>query len=114
MALTQGGVYLARLDPAKHQEIGKIRPVVALTGQFLLEISPEIIFICPLSSQSYPDFRVLHVELPPRDGLLKTSYALVEHCRSISLKRIVEPRLAQLTQEEIGLILSRLQRLVGS
>lgn len=113
MSLTQGGVYLSKLDPAKHNEVGKIRPVVILTGQFLLDISPEIIFICPLSSQSYPAFSALHVALAPRDGLLRKSYALTEHCRSISVQRLRESRLAQLTAEEISLILERLQRLVG-
>ena len=111
--LTRGGIYLARLDPAKHVEVGKIRPVVVLTAQLILNTSPEILFICPLSSQSYPEFRALHIELPPRDSLLKTSYALVEHCRSISLKRLSATRLAQLTSEEILLVITRLQRLLG-
>lgn len=111
--LTQGGVYLAKLDPAKSSEVGKIRPVAILTASIILEIKPEIIFICPLSSMSYPEFSALHVELPPRDNLQRTSFALVEHCRSISLKRLTMPRLAQLTQKEMATILSRLQRMVG-
>ena len=111
--LTQGGIYLAKLDPAKSSEVGKIRPVAILTASIILEIKPEIIFICPLSSMSHPEFNALHVELPPRDNLQKTSFALVEHCRSISLKRLAMPRLAQLTQKEMAMILSRLQRMVG-
>jgi len=110
-ALTQGGVYLARLDPAKHAEVGKIRPVVVLLGQFVLDIQPASVLICPLSSQSYPECAQLHVALPPRDSLQKDSYALVEHCRSISVKRLVEPRLAQLTQKELGLIFIRLRQM---
>ena len=106
--LTQGGVYLAKLDPAKSSEVGKIRPVAVLTASIILEVRPDIIFICPLSSQFYPEFRALHVSLPPRDNLKKASFALVEHCRSISLKRLTLPRLAQLTEKEMTLILSRL------
>lgn len=113
VTLTQGGIYLAKLDPAKSSEVGKIRPVAILTASIILEINPEIVFICPLSSQSYPELRALHVELLPRDNLKKTSFALVEHCRSISLKRLTMPRLAQLTDREMTLILSRLQRMVG-
>jgi mRNA interferase MazF len=113
MPLTRGGVYLARLDPAKHIEIGKIRPVIILTAQLILNTTPDILFVCPLSSQSYPEFRPLHVELSPRDSLLKNSYALIEHCRSISLKRLLPDRLAQLTPDEITLVLDRLQRLLG-
>ena len=109
--LTQGGVYLARLDPSKHDEVGKIRPVVVLMGQFVLDVQPASVLICPLSSQSYPECSQLHVALPPRDSLQKDSYALVEHCRSISVKRLIEPRLAQLTTKELGLIFIRLRHM---
>lgn len=111
--LTRGGIYLAKLDPAKAAEAGKIRPVAVLTAQVILDITPPIVFICPLSSQSQPEFSSLHVMLEPRDSLEATSYALTEHCRAISTQRIIYPRLAQLTSAELRLILHRLQRLVG-
>jgi len=82
--LSRGGVYLARLNPAKHIEIGKIRPVVLLTSQVILHHQSFLVFICPLSSQSQPEFSSLHVQLPPRDNLQVVSYALIEHCRSIT------------------------------
>src|SRR6185312_5807364 len=100
-------------DPAKHVEVGKIRPVVLLNAQALLNVGPPTVFICPLSSQSEPEFKSFHVELPPRDNLRVTSYALVEHCRSITIKRLIYPRLAQLTALELNMILQRLQRMVG-
>jgi len=109
--LTQGGIYLARLDPSKHAEVGKIRPVVVLMGQFILDVQPASVLVCPLSSQSYPECSQLHVALPPRDSLQNDSYALVEHCRSISIKRIINPRLAQLTNKELGLIFIRLKNM---
>ena len=111
--LTRGGVYLARLDPAKGAEVGKIRPVVILNSQQLLDVIPVTVFICPLSSKSKEEFSSLHVQLPPRDNLKVQSYALAEHCRSISTRRIVFPRLAQLTSGEIFIILHRLKKLVG-
>jgi mRNA interferase MazF len=111
--LTQGGVYLAKLDPAKAAEVGKIRPVIILNAQIFLNIIPPTVFICPLSSQSKPEFNSLHVELIPRDNLQVISYALVEHCRSISIRRILYPRLAQLTITEVSIIAHRLQKLIG-
>lgn len=110
---TRGGVYLARLDPVKGTEVGKRRPVVLLTDQYLLDIKPPHVFICPLSSQSDPAYQSLHVELPARDNLRAESYALAEHCRSISIRRIQLERLAQLDTDEIMQIVHRLQRLVG-
>lgn len=111
--LTRGGVYLAKLDPAKAAEVGKIRPVIILNAQAILDIIPPTVFVCPLSSQSQPAFNSLHVALPGRDNLCVTSYALVEHCRSITIRRITYPRLAQLTDLELSTILHRLKRLVG-
>lgn len=111
--LTRGGIYLAKLDPAKALEIGKIRPVVVLTAQILLDVAPPIVFTCPLSSRSYPEFRHLHIELAPRDSLEVTSYALVEHSRSITVNRLTYPRIAQLTTQEIASVLSKLQRMLG-
>lgn len=105
----QGGIYLAKLDPTKHAEVGKTRPVAILMADLLLAVHPSSVFVCPLSSQSYPACESLHVRLPPRDNLQKESYALVEHCRSISVIRFIEPRIALLTQDELKSIFSRLQ-----
>lgn len=111
--LTRGGIYLAKLDPAKAAEVGKIRPVIILNSQEILDIAPPTIFICPLSSHSLNQFQHLHIEIIPRDSLHVISYALVEHCRAVSIKRIHFPRIAQLTHHELTLLLHRLQRLVG-
>ena len=61
--LTRGGVYLGKLNPAKHNEIGKVRPVIILNSQLILDSAPPIIFICPLSSQSQKEFSNLHYEV---------------------------------------------------
>ena len=113
IALQRGGIYLARLDPAKGAEIGKLRPVIVLTDQHLLNIEPAHIFITPLSRRSNEAYASMHVALPARDNLHVQSFALVEHCRAISIKRIQSERLAQLHSGELGEIVHRLQRLIG-
>ncbi len=112
--LTQGGIYLARLDPIKAGEVGKRRPVVVITGQYIIDMFPPVIMICPLSSQSNSLISYLHVEIEPRENLHRRSYALVEHCRSVARKRIQPAKLATLEPNELGTILSRLQRLLGA
>jgi mRNA interferase MazF len=112
--LSRGGVYLGRFGPSKAAEIGKIRPVVILNAQKILNAAPPVVFICPLSSQSHVNFSSLHAQLPPRDNLHVTSFALVEHSRSITIRRLIYPRLAQLTDGELALILHLLNRLVGN
>lgn len=113
MSLTRGGVYLARLDPAKGAEVGKLRPVVVLTDDKLLEVEPPHVFVCPLSSRSEPAYAALHLALSARDNLRAKSFALVEHCRAISIRRLLEERLAQLTMGEVNEIARRLQRMIG-
>jgi mRNA interferase MazF len=111
--LTRGGVYLARLDPVKGAEVGRLTPVVVLTDQALLDVSPPHVFVCPLTGQYDPDYQALHVSLPARDSLKVSSYALVEHCRAISTRRLLSDRLAKLEIDEINEIIRRLHRLVG-
>lgn len=112
LILTQGGVYLAKLNLTKKGEVGKVRPVVVLTTQTILDARPPVIFICPLSSQSHKKLDSLHIEIPQRDSLLKNSYALIEHCRAIADHRIATHRLAQLQRREIIEIIKRLNLLI--
>ena len=112
--LTRGGVYLARLDPARGAEVGKLRPVVVLTAQEILDVEPPFVFVCPLSSRSDPAYEALHVKLAPRADLRVESHALAEHCRTVSVRRLRPARLAQLDPSEIAAILRKLQRLLGA
>jgi len=110
--LTKGGVYLARLDPVKGAEIGKIRPVAILMSQAILDVTPPLVFICPLSSHSDKNFDGLHVKLSARDNLHVVSFALIEHCRAIATRRIIQPRLAQLSEVEVKEITRRLKFMI--
>lgn len=110
--LQQAGVYLAQLEPKKGLEIGKKRPVILMTSQILLDKSPPLVFVCPLSSQSR-SFKSLHIEIQARDSLLKKSYALVEHMRAISTKRIDnQRRLTLISNEEYRKISERLHYMI--
>ncbi len=111
--LTQGGIYLAKLNPAKVHEVGKVRPVIVLNAQKILDMSPPVIFICPLSSKSHSNFANIHLELEPRDNLEVRSFALIEHCRAVGTLRIVYPRIANISNDELSIIISRLNNLLG-
>ena len=66
-----------------------------------------------MSSRSDPSFQALHLELPARERLEKTSYALVEHCRAISRQRIFSDKIARLCDNELETIIHRLQIMIG-
>jgi len=112
--VNRGGVYLAKLNPSKDSEIGKVRPVIILNSRIILKAKPPIVFICPLSSKSHKNFTDLHVKILSRDGLDINSFALVEHCRSISISRLNYPRIAQVSDVEISAIIMRLQYLISA
>ena len=110
--LIQGGIYLTKFDPAKRDEVGKIRPAVILTSNTFLSSIP-ILMVCPLSTRSYPNCKDLHIEITARDHLLKTSYALPEHCRTISKARIASGCLGLVTKSELDLIMHRIQLMLA-
>ena len=103
-----GGIYLAKLNPSKYDEIGKLRPVVILTSQILLDNKPPFIFICPLSSQSQDAYKHLHFKISARDKLKKSSYVLIEHFKSISSQRLHDTCLSVLTNDELKQITNTL------
>ena len=109
----RGGVYIAKLNPIKYNEIGKLRPVVILNSQNILNTNPTNVFVCPLSSQSKEEFKHLHFYLQPRDRLEVGSYALVEHCKSISYERIIKSNLCVLSISELDSILEKILILLG-
>lgn len=110
--LKQGAIYLAKLNPSKTGEIGKVRPVVILTQAIFLPFVPAV-FVCPLSSKSEKALSGLHLKIPAREHLLKESFTLIEHCRSISRERIIPAPLAHLTQEEVEKIKFHLNLMIG-
>ena len=112
--ISRGGVYLAKLNPSKGLEVGKVRPVVILSSRIILDTKPSIIFICPLSSKSHKNLSDLHVRILSRYSLDVDSFALVEHCRSISTSRLNHPRISQVSDTEISTIIIRLQHLIGA
>lgn len=112
-SLIRGGVYIAKLYPVKYNEIGKLRPVVILNSQNVLNANPINVFVCPLSSQSKEDFKHLHLHLKSRDRLEVDSYALIEHCKSISSERLIKTNLCVLSTFELDCILEKLFVLLG-
>jgi mRNA interferase MazF len=104
------GIYSANLNPNKHQEIGKIRPVIVLTSQEFICLYP-LVFVCPLSSKSFGV--KFHVKISKRQGLNNDSYALIEHMRAISINRLSEELIAKITFEEKASIIENLNAMLS-
>lgn len=111
--MQRGEVRIARLNPNQGSEIGKIRPVLILTENRLLNAGIPMVMVVPLSSQCWKGMEALRVEVTPRDRLLKPSYLVVEQARSIDRGRISDEVLARLTGAELQLVEKQLRYLLG-
>jgi len=99
MDLIRGGIYIAKLSPAKGVEAGKTRPVVVMQRQEVLGNYPTVVVI-PLTSNlkgKYP----MRMLIKAREKLEKDSAAMIDQIRAIDISRIIPERLAILTPEEI-------------
>ena len=97
--LIRGGIYLAKLNPTKGVEAGKIRPVIIIQRQEVLGDYPTVLVV-PLTSNlkgKYP----MRMLISAREKLEKDSAAMVDQIRAIDKSRIVPEKLATLTPEEI-------------
>jgi len=99
MDLIKGGIYLAKLSPAKGAEPGKTRPVVIIQRQEILGNYPTVL-IAPITSNlkgKYP----MRLFIKARERLEKDSAVMIDQIRAIDLSRLIPDRIASLTIEEM-------------
>ena len=99
MDLIKGGIYLAKLSPAKGAEPGKTRPVVIIQRQEILGNYPTVL-IAPITSNlkgKYP----MRLFIKARERLEKNSAVMIDQIRAIDLSRLIPDRIASLTIEEM-------------
>ncbi len=100
MGLIRGGIYLAKLSPAKGVEPGKTRPVVIVQRQEILDKYPTVL-VAPLTSNlkgKYP----MRLFIKARERLERDSAIMVDQMRAIDVSRLIPDRIASLTVEEMG------------
>jgi mRNA interferase MazF len=113
MSFARGDVVLARLNPNHGSEIGKIRPVLILTQTALIEAGLPLIMVAPLTTQFWPELAPLRIQIPPRERLLKISYAVIEQTRSLDRNRLQPEILTRLTAQELQSLEQKLKLLIG-
>ena len=88
MKLDRGTVVLVELDPTVGREQRGVRPCVAVSDPAVnADQRFPLIAVVPVTGT--PGEGALYPELSPgKSGLTKTSYALIDHLRSIDKRRI--------------------------
>src|SRR3989338_11213242 len=98
----RGSVWLANLNPRRGTEPGKIRPVLIVQSQALLEADHPSTLIVPLTSSLIDDAEPLRLRLPAQAGIDKDSDLLLDQLRAIDNKRLIPGALTQCPPEFMG------------
>ncbi|UFS70956.1 type II toxin-antitoxin system PemK/MazF family toxin [Geomonas sp. RF6] len=94
-----GEIWLANLNPGRGTEPGKVRPVLILQNQALLDAGHPSTIIIPLTTNLAEDAEPLRVRVPARDGLDKDSDLLIDQIRAIDNKRLIDGPLLTLDEK---------------
>lgn len=108
-----GEVWLANLNPSRGTEAGKIRPVLILQDQALLDISHPSTLIAPLTTNLIEDAYPLRVRISVQGKLEKKSDVLIDQLRAIDNKRLVEGPLTLLSKKQLDLVYDAVCEVMG-
>ena len=97
----KGEIYLARLNPRKYNEVGKVRPVFIYQTDMLNDIGHPTTIVLPLSTYLIDGAYPLRYRVTSRDKLEKDSDVLCDQIRAIDNQRIISESLTQLSYQEI-------------
>ncbi len=97
----KGEIYLAKLNPKKGNEVGKIRPILIYQTNILNECKHPTTIVLPISTILIDDAYPLRYRITKRDKLEKTSDILCDQIRALDNQRILEGLLAKLSNREI-------------
>ena len=86
--LNYGEVWLADLNPRVGTEAGKMRPVLIIQDQILLDIKHPSTLIIPLTTNLINDAEPLRIRIKAYNKLEKDSDLLVDQIRAIDNKRL--------------------------
>jgi mRNA interferase MazF len=95
----RGGIWLANLNPGRGTEPGKIRPVLIVQSQALLDADHPSTLIVPLTTLLIDDAEPLRLRIKAQAGLEKDSDLLFDQLRAIDNKRLVQGPLLQCSPE---------------
>ncbi|MHB1515862.1 MAG: type II toxin-antitoxin system PemK/MazF family toxin [Acidiferrobacteraceae bacterium] len=96
----RGSVWLANLNPGRGTGSGKIRPVLIVQSQALLEADHLSTLMAPLTRRLIDDANPLR--LPAQEGLERDSDLLLDQLRAIDNERLIQGPLMQCSPEFMG------------
>lgn len=108
-----GEIWLANLNPGRGTEPGKIRPVLILQNQALLDADHPSTLIVPLTTNLVADAEPLRLRICRQSGLEKDSDLLIDQLRAIDNKRLIDGPLLRLGGTELAEIYKAVDEVLG-
>ena len=111
--MRRGEIWTANLNPSRGAEIGKIRPVLIIQADELIEAVTPMVVVLPLTTHVYPEFRLWRVTVPARDRLREACQIVVDQPRALDRTRLREGPLTVLTPAEFAAVERSLRVVLG-
>ena len=97
--ISRGAVWWANLNPGTGTEPGKIRPVLIIQNQALLDAEHPSTLIIPLTTNVIDDAEPLRLRVAAQGMLEKDSDLMIDQLRAIDNKRLVKGPILLLRQD---------------
>lgn len=108
-----GEIWLANLNPGRGTEPGKIRPVLILQNQALLDAEHPSTLIVPLTPNLCESSEPLRIRVAAQGGLDKDSDLLIDQLRAVDNKRLIEGPLIRLNDKLLARVYQAVAEVLG-
>ena len=108
-----GEIWLANLNPGRGTEPGKIRPVLILQNQALLDADHPSTLVVPLTTNLVDDAEPLRLRVIAQRSLAKDSDLLVDQLRALDNKRLIDGPLLRLDDEAMRRVYQAVGEVLG-
>ena len=108
-----GEIWLANLNPGRGTEPGKVRPVLVIQNQALIDADHPSTVVIPLTTNLVADATPLRIRIPAAGGLGKDSDLLIDQLRAIDNKRLIEGPLLHLDEKQLKQVYSAIVEVMG-
>lgn len=102
--MRRGEVWVASLNPVRGREMGKVRPVLVVQGDELLQAGSPTVVVLPLTARVQAELRLLRITLHARDRLQQDCQVVVDQPRTVDRRRIGDGPLTRLTPVELAAV----------
>lgn len=116
--LNFGEIWLADLSPKIETEIGteigKLRPVLIIQNQLLLDANHPSSLIAPLTTNLIDNAEPLRIRIEPKDYLHKESDVIIDQIRAIDNQRLTKEPLTLCNQDFMERVCKAIYEVIGT